>query len=85
MRRRDFISGAGSAIVWPSVTAAQQSALPVIGFLGPGSAQSDAYRVAAFRLGLREAGFVEESKTVSSWLRLGPRAITIACRRWPLI
>jgi putative ABC transport system substrate-binding protein len=60
MRRRDFISGAGSAIAWPSVSAAQQSALPVIGFLGPGSAQSDAYRVAAFRQGLREAGFIED-------------------------
>jgi len=64
MRRRDFISGAGSAIVWPSVAAAQQSALPVIGFLGPGSAQSDAYRVAAFRQGLREAGFVEDQNCV---------------------
>jgi putative ABC transport system substrate-binding protein len=33
--------------------------MPLIGFLGPGSAQSDAYRVTAFRQGLREAGFVE--------------------------
>jgi putative ABC transport system substrate-binding protein len=31
----------------------------VIGFLGPGSAQSDAYRVTAFRRGLSEAGLVE--------------------------
>ena len=36
----------------------------MIGFLGPGSAQSDAYRVAAFRLGLREAGFVEDQNCV---------------------
>jgi putative ABC transport system substrate-binding protein len=33
--------------------------MPVIGFLGPGSAKSDAYRVAAFRQGLTEAGLVE--------------------------
>jgi len=33
--------------------------MPVIGFLGPGSAESDAYRVTAFRQGLNEAGYVE--------------------------
>jgi putative ABC transport system substrate-binding protein len=33
--------------------------MPVIGFLGPGSAQTDAYRVIAFRQGLSELGFVE--------------------------
>jgi putative ABC transport system substrate-binding protein len=69
MRRRDFINGiAGSAIVWPSITAAQQSALPVIGFLGPGSAQSDAYRVTAFRQGLREAGLVEDQNCAIEFL-----------------
>jgi putative tryptophan/tyrosine transport system substrate-binding protein len=60
MRRRDFIRGiVGSATAWPPAVRAQQSAMPLIGFLGPGSAQSDAYRVTAFRQGLREAGFVE--------------------------
>src|ERR1700730_11592974 len=60
MRRRDFIRGiVGSATAWPLAVRAQQSAMPLIGFLGPGSAQSDAYRVTAFRQGLREAGFVE--------------------------
>ena len=33
--------------------------MPVIGFLGPGSAQSDASRVTGFRQGLSEAGLVE--------------------------
>jgi putative ABC transport system substrate-binding protein len=33
--------------------------MPMIGFLGPGSAQSDYYRVTAFRQGLSEAGLVE--------------------------
>ena len=50
---------AGSTIALPSVTRAQQSTMPVIGFLGPGSAQSDAYRVTAFRQGLNEAGYVD--------------------------
>jgi putative ABC transport system substrate-binding protein len=33
--------------------------MPVIGYLGPGSAQSDAFRVTGFRQGLKEAGYVE--------------------------
>src|SRR6201981_2907923 len=60
MRRRDFIQGiAGSTIAWPLAVRAQQSAVPVIGFLGPGSAQSDAYRVTECRQGLSEAGMVD--------------------------
>src|SRR3974377_144663 len=61
MRRREFMGlvGGAGAITWSLAARAQQSAIPVIGFLGPGSVQSDAYRVTAFRQGLSEAGFVE--------------------------
>ena len=60
MRRRDFIKGVvGSAATWPLAARAQQSSMPVIGYLGPGSAQSDAFRVTGFRQGLKEAGYVE--------------------------
>src|SRR5262249_41570677 len=59
MRRREFFALVGGAAAWPVSARAQQLAMPVIGFLGPGTAQSDAYRVAAFQQGLREAGLVE--------------------------
>ena len=62
MRRRDFITLFGvTAITWPLTARAQRSpsALPVVGFLGTGSSQSDAFRVAAVRQGLIKTGYVE--------------------------
>jgi putative tryptophan/tyrosine transport system substrate-binding protein len=62
LRRRDFITLFGvTAITWPLTARSQQSpsALPVVGFLGTGSSQSDAFRVAAVRQGLIKTGYVE--------------------------
>jgi putative ABC transport system substrate-binding protein len=59
MRRREVFTLLGGAMAWPRISHAQQPATPVIGFLGPGSALSDAFRVTAFRQGLSETGFVE--------------------------
>jgi putative ABC transport system substrate-binding protein len=57
--RREFIAGLGSAAAWPVVARAQQRPIPLIGFLNGATANSTANRVAAFQLGLEEAGFVE--------------------------
>ena len=59
MRRREFIKViAGSAVTWP-LAAFAQSALPVIGFLSGVSPGPFAQRLAAFRQGLNETGFVD--------------------------
>jgi putative ABC transport system substrate-binding protein len=64
MRRREFIAllGGGSAalsLFWPLAARAQQPAIPVVGYLEAGSPEPSASRLAAFRKGLGETGFVE--------------------------
>jgi putative tryptophan/tyrosine transport system substrate-binding protein len=59
MQRREFITLFGGATAaWPFSLRAQQSGLPVIGFLSSRSPGESAPLVSAFHLGLGEAGYV---------------------------
>jgi putative ABC transport system substrate-binding protein len=60
MRRREFITLLGAAAtIRPQVGRAQQPASPIVGFLSEAPPESMAPRVAAFRQGLDEIGYVE--------------------------
>jgi len=64
MKRREFITllGGGAAaapIFLPRAVRAQQPTMPVIGYLTPTVPEGYADQLRAFRLGLKESGFVE--------------------------
>jgi len=60
MRRREFITlVGGTALAWPLTASAQQTALPVVGFVRDGTADASVRFSAAFRKGLNETGYVE--------------------------
>jgi ABC-type uncharacterized transport system substrate-binding protein len=60
MRRREFVKlSMGSAVAWPLTARAQQTAMPLIGFLHLTSLDLTHENLASFRRGLAEAGYLE--------------------------
>jgi putative ABC transport system substrate-binding protein len=65
MRRRDLIHGIAACAGWPLAARAQQSAIPIIGYLDSRSPEAVENRLRGFREGLKEASYVEgENVTV---------------------
>ena len=89
MNKREFIMLIGGAVAWPLAAPAQQSNLPVVGFLHSGSPQGRALRIAAFRQGLAESGYVEGQNVTMLLSRHTKRREFItqlggAAAAWPL-
>jgi putative ABC transport system substrate-binding protein len=65
MRRREFITlVGGAAALWPVAAQAQQRAMPVVGFINAGDAESEKQRLASFLKGLEEVGYIDGKNVV---------------------
>jgi hypothetical protein len=78
IRRRELIAALGVAVVWPLGARAQQSAMPVIGFLAEWpKAPANAPARAAFQQGMAELGYVE-GKNFATEYRVKPESLSQA-------
>jgi putative ABC transport system substrate-binding protein len=92
VKRRDFITLlGGGAIAWPRTGRAQQTTMPVIGFLSPVTLDTVADNLRAFRQGLKETGYFEsenvaiEYRWAENQLDRLPALATEMVRRQPTL
>jgi hypothetical protein len=66
MNRREVIAGLGSAVAWSVAARAQQTVMPMIGYVSAFARDDAASRVAAVRQGLAQTGYIEGATWRSS-------------------
>jgi putative tryptophan/tyrosine transport system substrate-binding protein len=67
MRRREFITVVGGAMVSPLVSHAQPAVMPVVGVLSTTSSSVSPFQVSGLKQGLNEAGYVENRNVAIEW------------------
>jgi len=75
MRRREFISAIAGATAWPLTARAQQSAIPVVGYLT--EVPNVAHLNAAFHRGMAVSGYVEGENFATEY-RFNPESMSQA-------
>ena len=67
VKRRTFLALAGAAVAWPTLSRAQSSAIPTIGFVHARSREDTGGILAAFKKALTESGFEEGRSVRIEW------------------
>ena len=79
-RREFLVTLGGAAAAWPLAAQAQQTAVPVIGYLGASSFERSAGRsLLWFKKGLAETGYIEDRNIRNT---AGRMTNTSGCQSW---
>ena len=86
MRRREFIALlGGAAAAWPLAARAQQSAMPVVGFLRSTSAANSTHLVTAFRQGLKDQSLAKAHVPIEEYPQTVPNLTAATSNLFDLI